>query len=320
MPKLSDLPVPLPRLALTAAVTGVIGLATAAAVNVAAARFLTLPDDAEPLTYTDAAAPEAPAASGSSEADAPVAAAEVPDRPAPRPRAPNAKTWDVIVRRNIFDSSAVYNPQAVVPGGGDCRESSVKLMATMVADIPEYSSALISLGGGKDARAQGFVVGDDIAGEGRITSIDQKKVCTDGGACICMGNDSSGPAKADAAGGGGDEAGGITKLSDTKFQVDQSVIDGAMGNLEQLASQLHASPHKGPDGQVDGYRLSAIRKGSLLERLGVKNGDIVKAVNGKPLTSTEGAMSLYSSMSSEKSFSFDITRRSQDTTLEYEIR
>ena len=26
----------------------------------------------------------------------------------------------------------------------------------------------------------------------------------------------------------------------------------------------------------------------LLERLGVKNGDIVKAVNGKPLTSTEG--------------------------------
>lgn len=317
MPKLSDLPVPLPRLALTAAVSGVVGLASAAALTTVAARYLTLPDDAEPMTYSDAesptAAPGAPDAESSPVADG-------ADRPAPRARPSSPKSWDVIVRRNIFDSSAVYNPQAVVPGGGDCRESSVKLIATVVADLPEYSSALIALGGGKDSRAQGFVVGDDVAGEGRITTIDQKKVCTDAGACICMGNDNGGPAKADGGGGGGDEAGGITKLSDTKFAVDQSVIDGAMGNLEQLASQLHASPHKGPDGQIDGYRLSAIRKGSLLERLGVKNGDIVKAVNGKPLTSTEGAMSLYSSMSSEKSFSFDITRRSQDTTLEYEIR
>ena len=195
------------------------------------------------------------------------------------------------------------------------------LIATVVADIPEYSSALISVSGGKDSRAQGFVIGDEVAGEGRITSIDQKKVCTDGGACICMGND-GGLGKPDAAGAaaGGDPDSGITKISDTKFLVDQSVIDGAMGSIEMLAGQVHASPHKGPDGQVDGYRLSAIRKGTLLEKLGIKNGDIIKGVNGTPLTSAEGAMSTFTSLSSQKNFTFDVTRRSQDTTLEYEIR
>jgi hypothetical protein len=283
-----------------------------------------LPEDALPVAYSDGPTPTSPTAPGEAPTladagDAPQIAA----RPTARPRAPNTKSYDVIVKRNIFDSTAVYNPATLPggPGGGDCRESSVKLIATVVADIPEYSSALISVGGGKDGKAEGFVIGDEVTGEGRITSIDQKKVCTDGGACICMGNE-GGLAKATGAPGAapGEDDSGITKVTDTKYIVDQSVIAGATGNLEALASQVHASPHKGPDGQIDGYRLSAIRKGSLLDKLGVKNGDIIKGVNGKPLNSTEVAMSAFTSLSSESAFNFDITRRSQDTTLEYEIR
>lgn len=313
MPTLPSLPVPLPRLAVTAALTAVVGFAIAAAATSVGSHYLQLPDGAEPVGYADPAAPDEAGNSGVATEDA------MPTRPTVRPRAPSSKSWDVIVRRNIFDSTAVYNPGTVVPGGGDCRDSTVKLIATVVADLPEYSSALISVSGGKDSRAEGFVIGDDVAGEGRITSIDQKKVCTDGGACICMGNE-GGIAKSVGAAAPSDDASGITKLAENKYAIEQSTIDGAMGNLEMLASQVRASPHKGADGQVDGYRLSAIRKGSMFEKLGIKNGDVVKAVNGKPLTSTDGAMALYGSLSSEKSFSFDITRRSQDSTLEYEIR
>ncbi len=326
MPTLPALPVPAPRLAITALLTGGIGFAVAVAVTRIGAHYLKLPDDAALVTYTDVAQPPmTPSTGATASSDAPDASPASPtSRPTPvaplHPRAPTGKSYDVIVRRNIFDSSAVYNPDAVSPGGGDCRDSSVKLMATVVADIPEYSSALISVSSGKDTHAQGFAIGDEVAGEGRITSIDQKKVCTDGGGCLCMGND--GPvAKADApAGDAPDGSTGITKLSDTKYQVDQSVVTNAMGNLTVLASQVHASPHKGPDGEVDGYRLSAIRKGSLLDNLGIKNGDVIKAANGKALNSTEGAMSAFQSLSSEKNFSFDITRRSQDTTIDYEIR
>jgi predicted RNase H-like nuclease (RuvC/YqgF family) len=51
---------------------------------------------------------------------------------------------------------------------------------------------------------------------------------------------------------------------------------------EQLKNQdiptlLRAIPHKGQDGTVDGLRLSAIRRESIFEKLGFKNGDVVHA-------------------------------------------
>lgn len=48
--------------------------------------------------------------------------------------------------------------------------------------------------------------------------------------------------------------------------------------------------HRGPDGEYDGYRLSAIRRGSLPDRAGLTNGDIVTAVEGHPLTSIQEGM------------------------------
>ena len=52
----------------------------------------------------------------------------------------------------------------------------------------------------------------------------------------------------------------------------------------------------------------------------VKNGDIVHAVNGMPLTSADGAMSAYQALMSESNFTFDVTRRNQKKTFNYEIR
>ena len=113
---------------------------------------------------------------------------------------------------------------------------------------------------------------------------------------------------------------GITKLSDFRYAVDQSVLDEAMNNFEMLAAQVRAYPHKGPDGQIDGYRLSSIKPTSLYARLGIKNGDIVHAVNGTALTSAEGALSAYQALKNERGFNFEITRKNQKQTLEYEVR
>jgi general secretion pathway protein C len=118
----------------------------------------------------------------------------------------------------------------------------------------------------------------------------------------------------------GSSDGGVTKTGDNSFQVDSSVIADAMNNFEALAGQLRVVPHKDSSGAVDGYRLSAIRRGSLFDKLGIKNGDIVHAVNGTPLTSTEGALATYQTLKNERTFSFDITRRNQRQTMQYEVR
>ncbi|MES2640046.1 MAG: type II secretion system protein GspC [Myxococcota bacterium] len=299
------------RLFLVLGVVGLFGFGGGALVNQAVGRMLALPEDADVPEYVDAAEPvegEAPAPDNGLARGAPK-----------RPRALSQKQYaDIIVRRNIFDSTAVYDPSAAKEGGvaGECKsDANVRLLATVVADPPTYSSALIAIGGARDAKSDGYSIGDDVGGEGRITLIEQKKVCLDGGTCICIGGEA---AKLVAADGKPAEA-GISKDGETTV-VEQSVIDDAMGNFEQLATQVRVVPHKGADGAIDGYRLSAIRKGSLFEKLGIKNGDIVHGVNGQALTSTEGALQVYQTLRSEKSFTFDITRRNQRQSLGFEVR
>jgi general secretion pathway protein C len=293
------------------------GMVAGTGVNVFAGTKLTLPEDAEVPEYTDAApqpdaASEEPAAVGpSGEGDS-------------SPEAPVAFSGDkrvyvdAIVRRNIFDSAARPAEATADAGSFDCKESGSHLLATVVADLPEYSSALIG-GGGKSSRALGYKVGDSVGSEGRIITIEQKKVCLDGGACICMGDNNKRAESTEVAATGEGDEGGVTKLSDTKFLVDRSFLEKQLGNVEQLATQIRASP-KTEDGQIVGFRLSAIRRGSVFDKLGIKNGDIVHTVNGQSLTSMETAMGAYGSLQNERGFNFEVTRRNQKMTIEYEVR
>lgn len=317
MPSASSLSPFQRRVALGAALLALVGFAVGAVGSQAVGRLAAVPEGAERTQYIDS--PPTPTEPGEAPA---VAAAEAPaERPSPRPRVMSLKQYaDIILRRNIFDSTAVYDPNAAKAAGtGECRsDASVRIVATVVADVPAYSSALVQLGG-KDARASGYVIGDPLGGEGRIVSIEPKKVCVDGGTCFCSGTESTlaGRTTAGADPGAGS---GIEKLSDTRYAVDQSVIDEALQNVEMLATQMRATPHKGADGQIDGFRLQSIKKGSLFSKLGINNGDIVHSVNGRELTSTEGALAAYQSLKNERSFSFEITRKGQKTTLEYDVR
>lgn len=318
------------RILFVFAAISVLGLSAGAVANQGVARLLALPEGEDAPAYADA---DAPREDGAAEGDAPDAVAdagELADDAEPPRRSSKAKTRakskkqyaDIIVRRNIFDSSAVYDPDAASAAGGDgacTNDTNIRLLATVVADLPEYSSALIAMGSAKDAKTDGYSIGDELGSSGRITAIDPKKVCVDGGSCFCIGGDEK-PAATAAASKDGEEAGGVEKTGDNKYQVDQSVLDDALNNFEKLAGQLRAVPHKDASGNVDGFRLSAIRKGSVFDKLGIKNGDVVHAVNGTALTSTEGALSTYQTLKNERTFTFDITRRNQRQSMEYEVR
>ncbi len=231
---------------------------------------------------------------------------------------------DPIVRRSIFDSTKVgmeAEDEAVEidPEGGVASDMDVVLLATLVARTPSFSSALISEGG-KSSRAYGFAEGDDLFGEAEIIRIEQRRVIIlrDGQTeYIEMKGDEKVARSPKKSSDKDDE--GITKEGD-KIIVERSLVEDALANVESLATKIRVVPHKGSDGEVDGYRLSAIRRGSLFDKLGIKNGDVVHAVNGMPLTSMEGAMSAFQTLQSDDDFNFEVTRRNKKQTFEYEIR
>jgi type II secretory pathway component PulC len=54
--------------------------------------------------------------------------------------------------------------------------------------------------------------------------------------------------------------------------------------------------------------------------MGIKNNDVLTAVNGHDLSNTEKALEVYGKLQSEKSFSLEVLRNGEPMTLEYEVR
>lgn len=254
-----------------------------------------------------------------------------PAGPAPRPRVTSQQTFlEKIVSGNIFDSSQVgVEPEVELVDDGTGRKTNldVILIATMVAEPSQFSSALIS-GTGKEDKALGYGIGDELMGA-KILDIQQMavKLEVNGEVEWLYPDDTVVKEKAKI---GGNSNTGKPKVKDDpeagitteggKIIVERRVVDEALANVETLATKMRVVPHKGADGAVDGYRLSAIRRGSLFDKLGIKNGDVVHGVNGMPLTNTDGAFQAFQTLQSESAFTFEVTRRNQRQTFEYEVR
>jgi len=99
-----------------------------------------------------------------------------------------------------------------------------------------------------------------------------------------------------------DIASKITKVSDTEFIVERSAIDTIMENPMSFAGSLRTRPTD------KGVRLSGIRSDSLFNMLGLKNGDVLKSVNGFDLNDPEKALSALGKLRTASKLSFDVER------------
>jgi hypothetical protein len=58
-----------------------------------------------------------------------------------------------------------------------------------------------------------------------------------------------------------------------------------------LATELRLEPNRDPKtGKRDGIRIRDVKSGSLAEKHGAQDGDVIKAINGHPVSSTQDAV------------------------------
>jgi type II secretion system protein C len=234
---------------------------------------------------------------------------------------------DIIVRRSIFDSSKANIAPQKTEKDGDivATDLNLTLLATIIATPAEYSIALIKEDNSGSSMSYG--VGFQILGEATITKIEKDKVYfkrknSDQIEFIEISEESKKPKKntKTKSKSKNKDDNGIEKTGANQYVVDQKVLDEILENPEKLYTQVRVTPHKDTNGDIDGYRMTGIRRNSVFYKLGVKNGDIVHSVNGKPLNSMSSAMDAYNSLGNAKDFSFDITRRKSKRTFEYDVR
>jgi general secretion pathway protein C len=282
---------------------------------------------ANALVANLAEAPEAPPELAETPALANTAApAAAAGRP-PIARALSEKQYiDGIMSRNLFDVAVIdeWATRVEVTPGGKPVEADIKahLLAVMVATPAEFSSALISEESSPDLPGS-YSIGDTFH-DRKVVEIGNDRVglqkegesieylLLEGGELPTSIASDESPSE--------ESTGEVEPLGENKFAVSKDLFDKNINDLEGISRMGRALLHRGPDGEFDGYRLSAIRRDTLADQLGIKNGDIIHSVNGQPLNSVQSAMNAYNTMRTESSFCFEISRRGSPTELCYEVR
>ncbi len=109
------------------------------------------------------------------------------------------------------------------------------------------------------------------------------------------------------------------KGPDGKWLLDQREVAAGTENLSQLLTQARALPYM-EQGKTVGFRISEIVPGSLYEKIGLQNGDVIQKINSQEVDDPGKFFQMYQSLKEERSISLDLVRAGQRQTLNYEIR
>ena len=258
----------------------------------------------------------------------------------------------IILRRNIFDSArgdltAEPLPEATEDGqpieewdpskpAPNCTSKLRLVGAVMSPGYPEWSFAAIS--GTTDGKTMLYREGSTVDGS-RVLAVQSSSVVVSGssGACQLLMFDEeeaaarapappAQPARAARKPGDARNAGlseeelddGIEKVTDTRFNIQRSLVDKALANQGSLMKTARVIPHE-EDGRVVGVKLYGIRRNSLLGRLGVRNGDMLRTINGFAMASPDTALEAYSRLRSADKLTLAVKRQNKELTIEYNI-
>jgi type II secretion system protein C len=187
-------------------------------------------------------------------------------------------------------------------------ESSLPLSLIGVF-LPEGDSPYAIIQDDKKSTQEVFGLGDSIFDAAKLIQIYPEKVEIDRNGSreilIIDSNSKSAPSSTGSS-------------SEGEFTVDEKELDQALENLPLLLTQARAVPYF-KDGKAVGLRMFAIRTGSLFEKIGLQNGDVLKSVNGNSLADLSQAMQLFQKLKEERSIDLVLERNTAEKTFKYQI-
>ena len=111
----------------------------------------------------------------------------------------------------------------------------------------------------------------------------------------------------------------ITATGDDQFSVKRDLIDRYTGDLEAAAKLAWVGWHRDPRGDIDGFKVKRIQCGSVLHQAGFRNGDVVRTVNGKPVTTIPQALIAYRKLRKKRQLKVELDRGGDRRELRYRL-
>jgi general secretion pathway protein C len=221
---------------------------------------------------------------------------------------PSLISYNIISKRNLFGTKEKEVKERDIDLENlEETELNLALHGTVVRG-GELDYAVIEE---KDKRKQGlFRVGDEVAGA-EISRIMRGKVVlsVDGRDEILIMEESG-------AKGADRELAAAVPAAKSSINVTKEEIDSALEDMSKILTQARVRPYFS-EGEADGFMISRIKQGSIFQKMGIRNGDIIQGVNSEPIKSPDDMLELYKGLKSGSQITLNIKRRGKEETLEY---
>ena len=240
--------------------------------------------------------------------------------------------YRVVTDRDLFNINATEQPQAVAQELNleDLKETDLQLrLWGTVSGSPAASYAVIE---DLKKREQNLYRVDDkiqeatvkailrekvillVNGEDEILTMDEARKTTSAGSPATRPRTTGREAVEDRA------VAGESPARTQRISLNRSMIEDAMNDVSQLATQISITPHISEDGGPDGLALKNIKPNSIFRRMGLRNGDILTGVDGQEIQTVDDALKLYENLKSASGVQVQILRRGQERSIDYSIR
>jgi type II secretion system protein C len=108
---------------------------------------------------------------------------------------------------------------------------------------------------------------------------------------------------------------------DAPRQVSRNLIEEYSTDMDKIMRDIGLSPIKNGKRGLKGYKVRFVRKGSpFADIIGLKRGDVIKAINGEDIVDLAGPMNMLKSADSIESLTLTIVRGTEEKELEYEVK
>jgi general secretion pathway protein C len=111
---------------------------------------------------------------------------------------------------------------------------------------------------------------------------------------------------------------GIQHFGEDRVLIDRKEVDKVMENFNEVLTQARCVPNF-EGGRAAGYRCFQIEPGSIYDKLGMKDNDVICGINGEPVNDPAKAFSLLQQLKTARNIELCINRDGKISNKTYEI-
>ncbi len=238
-----------------------------------------------------------------------------------QPLQPKEENYSVNVQGLI--AAAPFGKTAVLKPNKAAIKSrlAIKLLGTIVAG--EQSAALIKAKPGSAEEV--FYIGEAISPGILLIEIEASRIVIEAsGRREIIMLDPSAPVntrllRKKSAQGKAEKLLAQAQVPVQRLRLSRSVLDKEMQDMTKLMTQARLTPYF-EKGKSNGFQISEIVPGSIYQRIGLRNGDVIGSINGLSPSRMDQVASIIQTLKESQSLQMSVQRKKRPLELQYEIR